>query len=102
MTIIEPNKNKYYTDEILYLMLFIITGAVLSIYFYNLNVNLRYNISLQEKSLQKLEVLNADLRNRLYQILDSKNLADFVQKQNLVSDKNPDYMSHENKPLVSR
>lgn len=92
MTIIEPNKNKYYAGEILYLTLFIVAGAILSIYFYNLNVNLKYRISLQEKSLQKLEVLNADLRNQLYQILDSKNLANFVQKQNLVSDKNPDYL----------
>ena len=100
MTIIEPNKNKYYANEILYLALFIIAGAVLSIYFYNLNVNLKYRISLQEKSLQKLEVLNADLRNQIYQVLDSKNLADFAKKQNLISDKNPDYL--ENKPLVNR
>ncbi len=100
MTIIEPNQNKYYASEILYLTFFIIAGAILSIYFYNLNVNLKYRISLQEKSLQKLEVLNADLRNQLYQTLDSKNLVNFVQKQNLVSDKNPDYL--ENKALANR
>lgn len=69
-------------------------SAIFSIYFYNLNVNLRYQISLQEKSLQQLEAANADLKNQLYQAFDSKNLASIVKKQNLISDKNPDYFEH--------
>lgn len=69
-------------------------SAAFSIYFYNLNVNLKYQISLQEKSLQQLEADNADLKNQFYQILDSKNLAVIVKKQNLISDKNPDYFEH--------
>ena len=67
----------------------------LSINFYNLNVNLKYNIGLQEKAIQQLETANADLRDKLYQTLDGKNLAIIIEKQNLVSDKNPDYMTHQ-------
>ena len=74
--------------------------AIFSIRFYNLNVSLKYQISLQEKSFQQFEVANADLRNKLYQILDSKNLSLLIQKQNLISDKNPDYLEY--KQLANR
>jgi|SRR3989338_3166649 len=93
MTIIEPAKNNY-IREFLYIGLLILVSAAFSIYFYNLNVNLKYQISLQEKSLQQLEAGNADLKNQLYQIFDSKNLAVIAKKQNLISDKNPDYFEH--------
>ncbi|MBI4992154.1 MAG: hypothetical protein HZB99_02960 [Candidatus Harrisonbacteria bacterium] len=94
MTIIEPTKNRYYTNEFLYIAVLILMLAIFNIRFYNSNVSLKYKISLQEKVVQKLEVTNADLRNQLYQILDSRNLSSIVDKQNLVSDKNPDYMTH--------
>jgi hypothetical protein len=47
-----------------------------------------------------LEVANADFRNQLYQILDSRNLAEFAAKQNLISEKNPAYLEH--KSLAAR
>ena len=75
-------------------------AAILSIYFYNLNVNLRYQIGLQEKALRQLETANGDLRNQLYQLLDSKSLSAVVEKLGLISDKNPDYL--ENKTLANR
>ena len=100
MTIIEPYKNKYYANEFLYIAFLILVLAIFNIRFYNFNVNLKYKISLQEKSVQKLEVANADFRNQLYQILDSRNLSSIIEKQNLVSDKNPDYLEH--KPLANR
>lgn len=75
----------------LYLGALIFFAAVSSIYFYNLNVTLKYQISAQEKALQELEAETAEYRNSLYQILDSRNLSNFIKKQNLISDKNPDY-----------
>lgn len=95
MTIIEPTKNKYYSSEFLYLVGLILIIAILNIYFYNLNVNLKYQISVYEKSLQQLDVANAEIKNQLYLMLDSKNLSSLIQKYNLVSDKNPDYFEHQ-------
>lgn len=95
MTIIEPTKNKYYSSEFLYLVGLILIITILNIYFYNLNVNLKYQISIHEKSLQQLDVANAEIRNQLYQMLDSENLISLIKKHNLVSDKNPDYFEHQ-------
>lgn len=100
MTIIEPNKNNYYAAEFLYLGVLLLLLAVLNIYFYNLNVNLKFQIGLQEKAVRELEVANADLRNELYAALDSKNLSELAKSQNLISEKNPDYL--ENKTLANR
>jgi|SRR3989344_950132 len=92
MTIIEPNKNKYYSSEFLYLGLALLFLAVSGIYIYNLNVSLKYQVGLREKAIQQLETANADLRNKIYQNLNVDSLTGIVGKQNLVSDKNPDYM----------
>lgn len=100
MTIIEPNKNKYYANEFLYFGALLLVLAVLNIYFYNLNVNLKFQIGLQEKNAQKLEVVNADLRNELYAALDSKNLTELAKNNNFISERNPDYF--ENKTLANR
>ena len=96
MTIIEPHKNHIYShQEFWHLGILLFLSAVLSIYFYNLNVNLKYRLNLSERTLQQLEAANGDFRNQLYQILDSRNLAEFAAKQNLVSEKNPAYSEHE-------
>lgn len=99
MTIIEPNKNKLYSAEFLYLGLLLLLLAILSIRFYNSNVNLKFQISQQEREIQQLESTNADFRNQLYQILDPKNLSALIQNQNLISERNPEYL--ENRPLAN-
>lgn len=100
MTIIEPAKNKYYLNEFSYLLIFILLAAIFSIHIYNLNVNLKYQTSILEKEIQKLESSNADLQNRLYKILDIHSLSSLIKKQNLISDKNPDYF--ESNALAAR
>lgn len=101
MTIIEPHKNySHSNNEFLYLGIPLFLSAILSIYLYNINVNLKFRLNLTEKTFQQLEVANADFRNQLYQILDSRNLAEFAAKQNLISEKNPAYLEH--KSLAAR
>jgi hypothetical protein len=100
MTIIEPRKNTYYANEFLYIGLLLLASAMVCIYLYNINVNLKFQFSLQEKAFQELEVKNADLRNELYRVLDFNNLSALIQKENLVSERNPDYL--ENKSLAKR
>lgn len=92
MTIIEPNKNEYPLREILYIVAAIFAAAILSIYFYNRNVQLRYEIGILEKNIQQLEASNAENRNQLYQILDPRKLSELVSKRRLISEKNPEYL----------
>lgn len=93
MTIIEPFKNKFRLSEFLYIAFFLLGFAILSIRFYNFNVNLKHTIALREKAAQELEAVNAELRNQFYQTLDIRNLNKFVQTHNLIPDKNPDYLA---------
>jgi len=76
------------------LLSLIFMAAILNIYFYNLNVNLKYRLGLREKEWQGLEVANADFKNQLYKITDTRNLASFMQERNLISDKSPKYLEH--------
>lgn len=94
MTIIEPNKNNLFQGAFSYFIGLLLFLAVLSIYFYNLNVSLKFSLNAQEKQIQQLEALNADMRNEMYRILDVRNLSALIQKQNLVQDKNPDYLEY--------
>ena len=103
MTIIEPNKINWSLQyELISLGIMLFLVALFSIYFYNLNVNLNYQLSLQEKSLQQLEVLNGDLKNQLYQILDSRNLTALIGQKNLIPDKNPDYFEYRSLATLDR
>jgi hypothetical protein len=94
MTIIEPNKSHFLQSSLLYFAGAMLVLMVAGIYFYNLNVSLKYGISMQEKEIRQLETANADLRNEMYRILDVRNLSAVIQKRNLIQDKNPDYMEY--------
>lgn len=76
------------------MVILLILFSVLSIFLYNRNVSLRYDIGIKEGEIQNFEAQNADLRNELYNKTDVKNLSNFIQEHNLVQDKNPDYMEH--------
>lgn len=94
MTIIEPNKKYFLQSSLLYFAAVLLVLIVAGIYFYNLNVNLKYSVSLQEKEISKLETANADLRNEMYRILDVRNLTAVIKQRNLIQDKNPDYLEY--------
>ena len=94
MTIIEPHKNKFSISYFPLVGFFLLAVAILSIYFYNSNINLKYKIRAQEKLSQQLEALNGDLKNQIYQIMEFNNVAEFALRQNLISDKNPDYLEY--------
>ncbi|MBI4993947.1 hypothetical protein HZC33_03295 [Candidatus Wolfebacteria bacterium] len=66
--------------------------AVWGVFLYNQTVNLRYEIADYEKAIQQAEVSNAELKNNLYQIIDSKNFEAFSGSSGLVLDKNPEFV----------
>jgi len=60
-----------------------------------MNVDLRHSLSGGEKKLDALEVVNAELKNRLYGILDSNNLRLKSDELGLILEKNPLYIETE-------
>lgn len=94
MTIIEPNKNYFLQSSLLYFAAAMLALMVAGIYLYNLNVTLKYGVSMQEKAIRQLETANADMRNEMYRILDVRNLSAVIKDRNLIQDKNPDYLEY--------
>ena len=93
MTIIEPNKNKSKIKLFIALIsVIILIGSFFSIQIYNTNVNLKHTLAREGKKLEQLEVINAELKNRLYGILDDNNLRIRTQDLGLILEKNPAYL----------
>lgn len=76
------------------IVLMLVFGILLNIYFYNSIVGLRHTLDTSLKTLQKLEVSNADLKNELYKALDTNNLTTLVERFGLVKENKPDYLEN--------
>jgi cell division protein FtsB len=93
MTIIQPNKNNHKTSFLISVLLITsISAALWGIFLYNQLVNLRHEVKKQETNLRRAEVTNAELKNNLYNIIDTKNLEPLIKSQSLILDKNPEYI----------
>ncbi len=93
MTIIEPNKNRTHLNFILIALMGMIGLSILSgIYLYNQTVDLRHTIKNEAAMIQKTQEGMVDLRNRLYAVLDLKNLLNIAQSGGLVNDARPSYL----------
>lgn len=93
MTIIQPNKNNYKTSFLISVLLITsISTALWGVFLYNQLVNVRHEIKRQENNLRQAEVMNAELKNNLYSIIDAKNLKSSTDSQSLILDKNPEYV----------
>lgn len=93
MTIIEPKKFKsQYKRYLIPILGLIFAGAAASIYFYSDIVELKDNVQNQEKTLQQLEVKNAELKNQLYTILDANKLKESAGTLGLILERDPNYL----------
>ncbi len=93
MTIIQPNKNNYKTSFLISVLLITsISAALWGVFLYNQLVNLRHEVKKQETNFSRAEVMNAELKNNLYSIIDAKNLKSSIDSQSLILDKNPEYL----------
>jgi len=93
MTIIQPHKNNYKSNFIIsVLILVLISVALWGMFLYNQLVDLRHEIKKQKVSLDEAEVINAELKNKLYNIIDVENLKSSINSQSLILDKNPEYV----------
>ncbi len=94
MTIIESHKNSILQGVLLYLAGAACMLMIAGISLYNMNVSLKYRVSVQEKQAQQVEATNADMQNKLYTMLDVHNLTAAVAQQNLVQEANPGYLAY--------
>jgi len=93
MTIIQPNREEKKTS----LFALVLAGiAVLSVvwgvFIYNQLVDIRHEVAKKSNNLEKAEVSNAELKNNLYNIIDSQNLESLAEDRFLAFDKNPQYV----------
>ncbi|MFA6495391.1 MAG: hypothetical protein WC246_02735 [Candidatus Paceibacterota bacterium] len=68
-------------------------SVVWSIFLYNRVTNLRHDVFSGQTALQQLQVKDAELKNRLYHMMDTALSDSFIQTSGLVVDKNPTYVS---------
>ena len=101
MTYIQPNKNNKINFLTSILILIAVFSASWGVSLYNQLVNFNHNITNQEKLVRQAEVENAELKNRLYQQIDSKNLEVLASEKSLVIEKNPEYIRLNNNQQVS-
>ena len=86
------------------LMLITLTviGALFSVFVYNQIVATRYQLGNQEEQSNVLRVANAELKDKLYKILDKENSESFVRSLGLIKDNKPVYLQDKWEEFASR
>lgn len=70
-------------------------AAVAGVFFYNQVVNNSHEMTQRRGDLRDVEVKNAELKSALYALTDSQKVQEFAAKNNLVVEKNPNYVKRQ-------
>ena len=93
MTYIQPYQNNNKINFLISILMLSSVGiAVFGVFLYNQMIDLRYEVSAQEKNIKQSEVDNAELKNNFYQSVNSKNLESLTEGRLLVLEKKPEYV----------
>jgi cell division protein FtsL len=93
MTIIQPNReNKKTSLFALVLMGVAVLSVVWGVFIYNQLVDIRHEVEKTSNGVEKAEVSNAELKNNLYNMIDSGNLESLAKTKSLALDKDPQYV----------
>lgn len=92
MTIIQPNRNKNFIRFLLPIFVLILVGGGLYIFEYNSFVDIRHERDLLRKDMIGMQSLNADLKDKFYEITDPVNLETLAADYKLVLEKKPKYL----------
>jgi len=79
-----------------------VIGALFSVFVYNQIVATRYQLGNQEEQSNVLRVANAELKDKLYKILDKENSESFVRSLGLIKDNKPVYLQDKWEEFASR
>ena len=95
MTIIKPKKLKDNSRLVFILAFLAVFAAIAAVYIYEYNelASLRYEGKRLKAELGARQAENSDLRNRLYEKLDSMKWQDVLENQNLVLEPKPKYLN---------
>ncbi len=91
MTIAKP-KNKKIRKLIIIASFTLIIFTLSNVFVYNKIVNLQHLIAVQTKDLENFKLADADLKNKLYQILDLKNLGELAKDLGMIKINNPEFL----------
>ena len=99
MTIIQPGNNKK-SLTLAVMFLVILLGVLIGgdVFIYNTIVNLNHNIDLTGERINKMEVANAELKNKMYGLLDPRALETLAAANGLTKDKGPQYFQISRNP----
>ncbi len=93
MTIAQPNRDRQAACVLRLIVAGIIAVALVSVYAYNNTVLLRRHVVETTGAFEKLKVQNANLKNEVYGLLDSKQLVSVASRLGLVKETKPSYLS---------
>ncbi len=92
MTIINAQKNKSLIYFLLTLFTLIIAGGLFYIYQYNLLAERKINLDNLKSEIEVVKVQNAELKNKLFQLIDPTKVDSLASRFGLVIDKSPNYL----------
>jgi len=94
MTVIEFGKRDYKINTLItVLFITLIISAVCGIALYNYLISLRHDVAKSEDLMAKLQVETAELKNKLYNVIDGASNSSFIQSTGLIIEKNPQYVT---------
>ena len=93
MTIIQPSRYKQLASFLALFFGVLIFGGLFAVFEYNSIADLRFETSSIRGNLASLKTTNAELKNQLYQALQTGVLETLAREESLILDKAPGYMS---------
>lgn len=102
MTIVSQHKTeKIHRAPLIFLGVLTICTMVLGTSWYNQIVNLTHELESRRGDIQKIQVRNADLKQRVFALVSFENLKKVARERNLVAEKNPHYLELDSRWLFA-
>jgi len=93
MTFIQPPRSNNLLNKILlFLILGLIFGTYWLITLYSNSVGLTHGILDMRSQISQIQTQNAELKNKVFSLLDSANLQNLAKDRQLIQEKNPQYL----------
>ncbi len=93
MTFIQPNKNSSILNKILaVLIICLILGGTSLVVLYNRVVNFKHSFEDAKTTFSELQSQNADIKDKIFKLLDVNKDSLALKGHGLVEDKTPQYL----------
>ena len=93
MTIIHPHKTLPFINIIFTILAgILVVSSVWLVFLYNRSVNLDHDISGLKAQIKNTETETAELKDRIFTILDTQALSRIAETEGLVKEGNPKYL----------